>query len=277
MARIYAFVRLVIFLSSTFNLTFAAVQPHRADTVRKALRLNSRDLSSSFFNGLPSHVNSRYEIEGYGGRRSSEDDDLVDFQNIFGGHHDDHSYMMISTNSGESDDPFGSEPEDSGTMNIEMMMVDFGDSEGNQIGGSGSIPTRIEIVRSVKRIIPPSIFPPTLRAQQVTDHTRQKVDRLKSLASISGGIKDPFARLFESLGATVIEMNREPNDEPIETSESSEPTIESSAAKTEAEKPKDAPKAALPTLIQKAPDSQNTFKLSEEKTDNFNTSHHNQL
>ncbi|EGG05336.1 uncharacterized protein MELLADRAFT_107571 [Melampsora larici-populina 98AG31] len=277
MARMYAFVRLVIFLSSTFNLTFAAVQPHRADTVRKPLRLNTRDLSSTFSNGLPSHVNGRIEIEGFEVQRESEYNGLAELQNMFGGHHDDHSFMMISTNLDESDDPFRSESGNSGTMNIEMMMVDFGESEGNQIGGSGSIPTRIEIVKSVKRIIPPSIFHTTLRAQQVTDHTRERLDRLKTLAGMSGGYKDPFARLFESLGAAVIEMDRDPTSEPSERSEPSEPSVPT-ATQTEAEKPKDAPKTALPTLIQKAPQSQNTFQLSEDKTtDNFNVSHHNQL
>ncbi|KAH9818902.1 hypothetical protein DFH28DRAFT_959563 [Melampsora americana] len=273
MAQIYAFVRLVIFLSSTFNLTFAAVQPHRADTVRKPLRLNPRDLSPSFISGLPHHVNGRIQIEGFGGHPSSGDNDLAEFQNMFGEHHDDHSFMMISTSLGEPDGPFGSESEDSGGMNIEMMMVDFGESEGNQSGESGSIPMRIEIVRSVKRIIPPTIFPTTLRAQQVTDHTREKVDKLKSLAGLSGGIKDPFAKLFESLGATVIEMNRETNSEPSEPT-----TMKPTTTKTEAEKPKDEPTTALPTLIQKTPQLQNTFKLSEEdKTENFNVSHHNQL
>lgn len=256
------------------NLALAAVHTHRLQTVRKPHQL----MRSS-----PGYVKRGIENEG----TQDSSSELADLKRMLEANSDsqhEHSYMMIAASSGDSEGPLGGGIEEDGTISVEMLIMDFGETaETSNQGRPSTVPT-IEAVRTVRRILPPPTFVPTLRSQQITEEARAQVNRLKLLAEVSASERtDPFIRLAESLGAAMAARNAEASK-----TTQAEPTEASEAKLT-----------PLPTVVQQAPQSQSefwfastcrpkltlllsfrldTFTLAEEKSfDNYNTSHHSQL
>ncbi|KAG0147424.1 hypothetical protein CROQUDRAFT_42912 [Cronartium quercuum f. sp. fusiforme G11] len=254
MHRVYFFVLAAVFLSCAVNFASAGVSTRRTDTIRKFIRVNNAKRS------LQDDRTEDTSIDAFDSQRMLEHQPDSE----------EHGFMMISATSGGSDSMFDGGQEGGNSMSIEMLVMDFGEKDGAENQARRASSPTIATVKSIKRILSPPSFPPTLRALQITDDTRAKADRLRMLADRSAREStDPFMKLVESLGAAMAAQEAETQAEASKTIRAEPAAPKASEGKLE---------DALPTVVQKAPQSQNTFTLSEGKSfDTYNTSHHSQL